>query len=1692
MGGFKALLLGASEYTDPAIPSLPCVLTDLTDLTTTFEQNEYRVVPTEALGTIGVTGAINEVERFLAEAAHGDTLLIYVSGHGVHIDGVDYFVPSDARPNVRTFTRTCVPIDWREDIDDSKAGTVIVLVDACREGFDQSKALQRWSQGRRELVGDRRIAYVFGCKAGEYARWDTDENGVPFSFFSRALRNVLNSARPHSLKELVDLVGTELDQLTDRHGAARQHVRVEVNAPLDDIVVFPPISGGADTGRHGNWAALVEEHLAWQRAGDGPAVDALRAATADIARHLGGLAERELAGNPWWDSQLGRRTRDRVGFLLKSVLEKLTLSPAEAALLSVLPFFHQAFWAQALSFGAALGPTDFEDTTNPSADRADFERFRRGHPRLVRRAREIADSDEPAAAAIGWWIMRRWLAERVPTFDESRVEELLPRIHSATAAETFTGRRLREVLRAMVSDPGYLARTDRRTALASEVTILPNTADDQPIRERLVGYLGAIALGMAIDPAQLSEVLVNHIGIADSVSLPEVQTTIGGAVWEQRGVNRVLSARCTHPAAEVALREHVDRVDGLLQECQAQAGRDSALSPLLDLPPHVTADRVGPRADGAPAAYHSAGLRFHLDESRVQELLMGQQLYGDPALAIRELYQNALDACRYRRARLTYLERTKQEIGDWTGRIEFTQGIDAGGREYLTCQDNGIGMGIRELTAAFAQAGTCFADLPEFLEEQDAWNRLENPVEFFPNSRFGIGVLSYFMLADAITVETCRLSRDGRPGERLRVTIAGPGSLFRIEPLGPGTEAGTSVTLHLYAGRAARSCVDLLRRLLWVAEFETSATDGAEVHHWAAGKLSPAAPLGQADPLSDQPSPASVGGERTPHAVESSSPDIWWCSVAGGLLADGLWAGTSRFGSVVNLRGALAPTLSVDRRTIRAYRESEVRAALVRAVPSLVRSDPFLPDHDWITDLAEEDLSLADYVTAVVTRLDPPGWRVENLLVSAKAAGCFSIDRLLVQNWEGGRRWSPKDTLGVTYRSDDVPDSLAAWRLHAFTADTEFGPALPSDVVLLTNFFDQREIKKRIWRETEFHSLEADLGWAGPGDELSLLKIIAAAMYLNRKTGTVARRATSLGLSVPPLTEAAWKTLDAMIAEVFTDRPTQEEIVALAAYFSHPGWRLEQQPTGLLPISAPLDLAIHGLSEVTLHEIRRLAAHYLVPPSTVRDRAQESGLECPELTPEGWAAFDDAVERRTSTLAAKIFDHQIDEYGISHHLSLTDLFELAGETGSDTSTILKTAEKLGLTFGITLPPEVWRLLGSADEELRAHYLRVIDAINLGDGERPQPADMPLPSLLYRATAFELRLTDIIESAHELGFQLPAGLQNQRRALNDRSPDQIAFDEHVIDAVRGLSSPVDEPPSAASRRRQVLRAVLALSAASAVPPSAIVHRAGQLGVELTEAESSEWAALDTRDEAQRLLDSALLAIAEAHYSYVGEPSPLAATVELLRDRGVEFDVLTQRADYLGVPIPPIDPDRWESIRHADTAERLIDQELAAFYDQQHSTRAGGGEDSDDAPPVVSIDLRMVLDTAKAFAVVPRTVAVRAANLGLVVPLVADDVWDDLARANRDVSPLDADLIYGEDVVYGLDDVRLSLGLVELVRIAARNSMTLPAAHARATELGFHVPNLEELGLTGPAGVSLEQFWPQEENTRIARRRTRFWA
>ncbi|MGC2373251.1 MAG: ATP-binding protein [Solirubrobacteraceae bacterium] len=124
---------------------------------------------------------------------------------------------------------------------------------------------------------------------------------------------------------------------------------------------------------------------------------------------------------------------------------------------------------------------------------------------------------------------------------------------------------------------------------------------------------------------------------------------------------------------------------------------------------------------------------FTLDTKRVLDLLTGHTLYNNTAVVVRELVQNSLDAIRVQRI-------DKHREGSESVRVQW----DSVERR-LTVTDNGTGMTQDVIERHLLRVGSSRYQDPEFQR------RYPN---FSPISRFGIGVLSTFMVADAVTVAT--------------------------------------------------------------------------------------------------------------------------------------------------------------------------------------------------------------------------------------------------------------------------------------------------------------------------------------------------------------------------------------------------------------------------------------------------------------------------------------------------------------------------------------------------------------------------------------------------------------------------------------------------------------------------------------------------------------------------------------------------------------------------------------------------------------------------------------------------------------------------------------------------------------------------------------------------------------------------
>lgn len=805
------------------------------------------------------------------------------------------------------------------------------------------------------------------------------------------------------------------------------------------------------------WVTAVTDHPAWSLLPDpGPTRDAV---VSRVESWLAAVDQNapSMAADPWRDSHVALRASHRLIEVMDGRWADLTAS--EVALVVAFPFAYQTYWTD-----AAMRFADVVPLNSPAQLTGDFDRFVSGYARLARRISDHAD--DTTVAAIRWWMYHRWLVRRPELYDTSTVAKVLGDDTTLSAAD------LTAMLNVVHRGPTGLLDTE---ATGSQ-TLRPQTALVLMAGQRL-----------ALDPTFLSSVVIDHVGIGDPVVPAQLLRTLRDGHWQRQGRSLVLNAVCSHHAVDVALHDQVSAVSAVFTTADHLGG------PLVEpLPVQASADGVEAAtwSDGV-RAYSGHGFRFRLADDRVQELLMGEQLYGDRALAVRELYQNALDACRYRQARLDYLSRigATSLTSSWNGEISFTSGSDSRGRPWLDCADNGVGMGTRELVDVFSNAGVRFADLPEFVQEQADWTR--EGIAFFPNSRFGIGVLSYFMLADEITVTTCRLDRSGHPGRLLRVSIAGPGALARIQDLGPGTDAGTTVRLHLRSADEPVSAVQTLRQLLWISPFTVTAEDATGESRWEPNVLADQAPVGVSAVDQEVATPAVIVG--------SDDPAVWWTDGTGAILADGLWVDTTITGAVVNLTGAFAPQLTVDRRSAVGYDEQVVSAVLQSQIPALLERGAQLFNGMWLRDLSRRYPTLADAIGEQAVALDHH-WVIGHQRVPARAVGCFPAD------------WDLFEVPGLANRSGtSFGDDITRWRLDTwlqagllpgFELDPDYVVpprplARPTDQILLSR------------------DLDAASPWMEKKDKVTVAQVIRAAEKMNRPVSEIAERMRDLRMRMP-------------------------------------------------------------------------------------------------------------------------------------------------------------------------------------------------------------------------------------------------------------------------------------------------------------------------------------------------------------------------------------------------------------------------------------------------------------------------------------------------------------------------------------------------------------------------------------------------
>lgn len=307
----------------------------------------------------------------------------------------------------------------------------------------------------------------------------------------------------------------------------------------------------------------------------------------------------------------------------------------------------------------------------------------------------------------------------------------------------------------------------------------------------LIAVILRLADILDFDAKRTPSILFSHLAVRNPVSIREWNKHRAIEAWNISHKEIGFQAKCNHPAIESAIRSFCDLIDkelsiannviASINDFNSTIGRDICLK----LPLKVNRDRIETKRNvfGKPA-YLYKETQFNLSKRQVVDLLMGTKLYGNPEVALRELLQNSIDACLLRQA-------LENKWGNPFSPEIAVNYYTSKGEDILEIIDNGTGMDQYIIDNFYSKVGSSFYTSAEFYDLKSEAN-----VDFIPTSRFGIGILSCFMVADELVVDTRRVYEPHKSSEPLNITVEGQESIFWIKD-GERKTPGTSTKLIL-------------------------------------------------------------------------------------------------------------------------------------------------------------------------------------------------------------------------------------------------------------------------------------------------------------------------------------------------------------------------------------------------------------------------------------------------------------------------------------------------------------------------------------------------------------------------------------------------------------------------------------------------------------------------------------------------------------------------------------------------------------------------------------------------------------------------------------------------------------------------------------------------------------------------------
>lgn len=224
----------------------------------------------------------------------------------------------------------------------------------------------------------------------------------------------------------------------------------------------------------------------------------------------------------------------------------------------------------------------------------------------------------------------------------------------------------------------------------------------------------------------------------------------------------IFEVDCSDQKIYAALQDQFDKIQNVLNYCQKI---------IRSIPPvrknHFKLQLAKVRIKYNFIGFDPKGIRFSFDVQNVVAAFIGEDLYKDKLTALREAIQNSIDSCRYKTSVL-------KDIYEPLIKVTINHNT-------IIIDDNAVGMDEFVIENFFGRLGSSFYEQEKI------------KTQFEAIGQFGVGVFSYFLLAEFIDIDTKVAN-----GKALRFRFdKDPKSYFHFFDKAERTISGTTIILHL-------------------------------------------------------------------------------------------------------------------------------------------------------------------------------------------------------------------------------------------------------------------------------------------------------------------------------------------------------------------------------------------------------------------------------------------------------------------------------------------------------------------------------------------------------------------------------------------------------------------------------------------------------------------------------------------------------------------------------------------------------------------------------------------------------------------------------------------------------------------------------------------------------------------------------